>query len=730
MSTLAARRCILIAGLVAALLPAARAADTPAGDDKASASLRARVASGETVRVLLELDQAAVVAREQTDLLNRRLQVPDADLIAGRARAFAGLKAPLADWLSRRGVHVVRDYSHLPTLALDISGAADLEALLARPDVVSVAEDIRLYPVGDAGLALIGQPQVANVVGDTGAGTTITVVDTGVDYTNAAFGPCTAPGVPAACRVVYAADLAPNDGQLDSIGHGSEVAGVVTMVAPAAQIAALDVFDTTGSASSTAIIDGINWAIANRAAYNIVAINMSLGDSSSNTAPCSSKTTNPFRQPIINARSAGILSVVASGNDANKTGISMPACTPEAISVGATYNASYASVGYGTCSDSPATVDTIACFSNSANYLTLLAPGSLISVLGKSAAGTSFSAPYVSGALAVLAGAFPADTVTALQTRLTSTGKPITDPRNGFVVPRIDLLAAVGAPSNDAFSAARSLSGTSGNATGWNYNATAETGEPLHAGIVGGRSVWWQWTAPATGTLALDTNGSDFDTLLGLYSGTAVSALTAIASNDNATGKTSSALSAHVVQGTTYHIAVDGKAGASGAVTLDWALTPDTADLSVSLAAAPAAPVLGQALTYTLGVSNAGPISASGVTVTLSLPPSGVTLISVASSCSASANVVTCTAGTLAAGASASYAVVVIPTMTGALSASATASDSGPTDPVSANNTVTVSESVAGSGVGGGGANGDVPLPLWALALLGCGIARGVLRRR
>ena len=37
----------------------------------------------------------------------------------------------------------------------------------------------------------------------------VAVIDTGVDYTRSEFGSCTAPGVPAGCRVVAALDTAP-----------------------------------------------------------------------------------------------------------------------------------------------------------------------------------------------------------------------------------------------------------------------------------------------------------------------------------------------------------------------------------------------------------------------------------------------------------------------------------------------------------------------------------------
>ena len=126
--------------------------------------------------------------------------------------------------------------------------------------------------------------------------------------------------------------------------------------------------------------------------------------------------------------------------------------------------------------------------------------------------------------------------------------------------------------TNDNFADRTSLSGTSVTATGSNVGATKEAGEPNHAGNVGGKSVWWTWTAPSSGTVTIDTLGSSFDTLLAVYTGTSVSALTAVAggSNDDspAGGTITSKVTFAVTAGTTYQIAVDGYGGVSGNITL------------------------------------------------------------------------------------------------------------------------------------------------------------------
>jgi hypothetical protein len=86
--------------------------------------------------------------------------------------------------------------------------------------------------------------------------------------------------------------------------------------------------------------------------------------------------------------------------------------------------------------------DVVSSFSNSASFLSLLAPGESItsSVPGGAFAvesGTSAAAPHVAGAWAILKQAKPAATVSQILTALTSTGVPITDPKNGLTKPRI-----------------------------------------------------------------------------------------------------------------------------------------------------------------------------------------------------------------------------------------------------------------------------------------------------
>jgi hypothetical protein len=120
----------------------------------------------------------------------------------------------------------------------------------------------------------------------------------------------------------------------------------------------------------------------------------------------------------------------------------------------------------------------------------------------------------------------------------------------------LTILAA--APANDNFTSAQVLSGNSGTVTGSNVGATKQAGEPYIAGNVGGASVWYNWTATSSGTVNINTYGSSFDTLLGVYTGTSVTSLSLVTSNDDAGGTVQSAVSFTAVSGTTYHVVVDG----------------------------------------------------------------------------------------------------------------------------------------------------------------------------
>ncbi len=125
--------------------------------------------------------------------------------------------------------------------------------------------------------------------------------------------------------------------------------------------------------------------------------------------------------------------------------------------------------------------------------------------------------------------------------------------------------------SNDAFALGTVLTGNSGNLNGSNVGSTKEPGEPAHAGNDGGHSVWYVYNPPFSGLLTVNLKGSTFDTLLAVYTGDFVNALTLLASNDDAiAGSGYSSVQVAVTQGVPVRIAVDGFGGAFGSLSLGY----------------------------------------------------------------------------------------------------------------------------------------------------------------
>jgi hypothetical protein len=141
------------------------------------------------------------------------------------------------------------------------------------------------------------------------------------------------------------------------------------------------------------------------------------------------------------------------------------------------------------------------------------------------------------------------------------------------------------APANDNFANAQALTGCSGSATGTNVGATKQFGEPNNPVSTGStKSVWYQWQAPATNTVTIDTIGSGFDTIIGVYTGSSLNGLSIVASNDdnedpNTTEhEVTSSVNFTATQGTTYWIAINGynnggTGGDIGSIKLNWAQT-------------------------------------------------------------------------------------------------------------------------------------------------------------
>jgi uncharacterized repeat protein (TIGR01451 family) len=150
-----------------------------------------------------------------------------------------------------------------------------------------------------------------------------------------------------------------------------------------------------------------------------------------------------------------------------------------------------------------------------------------------------------------------------------------------------------------------------------------------------------------------------------------------------------------------------------------------SADLSISKTTNATTFTPGQEITYTITVGNAGPLTATGITVEDELP-SGASLVSASGDdavCSGTATV-TCTIAALAAGESTTITLVVVATGTLSISNTATVDAAAPPDAFVGNNTATAVISpaaVAGAGI--------PTLSEWAMLLMALALAGLAMRR-
>jgi hypothetical protein len=119
-------------------------------------------------------------------------------------------------------------------------------------------------------------------------------------------------------------------------------------------------------------------------------------------------------------------------------------------------------------------------------------------------------------------------------------------------------------PANDNFTFAQFLPSRNDSVGGRTISATAEAGERTHGGRAPHASLWYKWTAPATGTAVFRTvhANTNFDTTMSVYTGTSLANLVSVGENDdtNVPGlqSTRSTVAFKAVKGTEYRIAVDG----------------------------------------------------------------------------------------------------------------------------------------------------------------------------
>jgi subtilisin family serine protease len=231
------------------------------------------------------------------------------------------------------------------------------------------------------------------------------IIDTGIRTTHTEFGG----------RAVWGTNTSGDGNNTDCHGHGTHVAGTVGGaiygVAKGVALVAVKVLNCAGSGSTSGVISGIDWVIANK--HLPALANMSLGGGFSAS----------LNAAVARGVAAGVTFVVAAGNENTDACSTSPASAPAAITVGATTN-----------------TDGRSSFSNRGTCLDIFAPGSSITSAVSSSdtatatwSGTSMASPHTAGAAALYLsgdpGATPAEVAAALS--LSATSGVVTDPGAG-----------------------------------------------------------------------------------------------------------------------------------------------------------------------------------------------------------------------------------------------------------------------------------------------------------
>ncbi|MET0135470.1 MAG: S8 family serine peptidase, partial [Kibdelosporangium sp.] len=323
-------------------------------------------------------------------------------------------RGPTAAALGR----VTRELPKLAAVATPKNRAADLFQA-AETGAAKIWLNGKAFPTLDQSVPQVGAP-AAWQAGQTGAGATIAVLDTGYDAAHPDL----------AATVTGAKDFTGGpDGMKDLVGHGTHVAataagrgaasnGRYTGVAKGANLLIGKVCEPSGCPFD-AIIAGMEWA----AAQGADVVNMSLGGGSSDGTDLLSAAVNRI------SAESGTLFVIAAGNNGPRERVSSPAAADSALAVGSVNKqdlfSDFSSPGprvgdYAVKPDISAPGEAIVA-ARAAGTLDQYAVDDSHAKLD----GTSMAAPHVAGAAAILAAQHPDWTGPQLKAALMNTANPV-----------------------------------------------------------------------------------------------------------------------------------------------------------------------------------------------------------------------------------------------------------------------------------------------------------------
>jgi len=172
------------------------------------------------------------------------------------------------------------------------------------------------------------------------------------------------------------------------------------------------------------------------------------------------------------------------------------------------------------------------------------------------------------------------------------------------------------APANDNFANRIALASGPVTVLVDTFDATSEANEPAPF-VAGNQTVWWTWTASASGSVKVSTAGTFYETVVGVYKGTALGSLTTVATN-HTVGSGASSVTFSAVSGQQYVIA-EGTVGGGGQIYLE-------ISVGTSLATITSQPQgTGVATGQTMGF-NAGATAAGGLTLSYQWYQNGILL--------------------------------------------------------------------------------------------------------